>query len=339
MVYVTLSETYDLSTKPSKMSLIGVHTPNSDIIKKTYPGLCMNAKFMRVVSQSVAIACASVLPADPSQVGTETGKISPQDLFNPILYKAVSNESMSVVESRLWGLRGTYNPASAPAVTGAQAEVENEYVTGQTDDFGVYYSLLSNHDGWKKAHPQQGLEMTNLVPLVFEKYYNAGVNTNLSSDYVPALTHVAGQSGLSEVRSSVGSMRGRAHPMPRVNTTYFVSATWSGESAGMVTNGMWDGRPGNAESMTPVLPPVYTACIIMPPSANNKMYYRMTVRTVIEFTEIRPITEITSFSEMNSIVAPLVYHSDYNEQSKSMSKTLGLVDAADADLEKIMDGA
>lgn len=52
----------------------------------------------------------------------------------------------------------------------------NENVTYFDDEFNIYYSILSNTRGWKVAHPQAGLSMRKLRPLVFEKWYSEGSN-------------------------------------------------------------------------------------------------------------------------------------------------------------------
>nr|WCR62287.1 MAG: capsid protein [ssDNA virus sp.] len=345
MVFVTVSETYDLSTKANKMTLIGIHTPTKDIIQKTYPGLCLNSKYCRIVKQDVTLACASLMPSPIDALGLGPDDIAPQDLFNPILYKAVSNESMSTLEYRLAGLM--QQTGSQLAIDGSQAVVEDDRVTGLNDEFNVYYSLLANRDGFKAANPQQGLTMKGLVPLVFEKYYNYGNNAIAPAegsgrpDGIPTLTE-----GLSTpvVKNSmeVQSMRGRAHPMPRFNTTYLTGSTGStGESSGQEwqSNGMADGFPRNSQVQMPDILPVYTACIIMPPSARHLLFYRMVVRTTLEFSEIRPIQEVASFGQLSYHYAPVVYHSDYTLQSANMSSKLGMVDTDGADINKIMEGA
>lgn len=68
------------------------------------------------------------------------------------------------------------------------------------------------------------------------------------------------------------------------------------------------------------------------------MYYRMVCRVWLEFTEVRPIQDITSFFQMDTYYAPVVYHSDYVEQSKRMDETTDLVDVRNGDIQKIMEG-
>lgn len=349
MVKVSVSETYDLSTQTNKMSLIGIHTPDKTLIQKTYPGLCINSKYCKILSQDVVIACASLEPADPLQIGTAPGSIAPEDMFNPILYKAVSNASMSQIEYRMHGLLA---PGATNTVHGHQAIVDNDEVTTIADEFPAYYSLLSNRDGFKTANPQHGLEMRGLVPLVFERLDNAGIWSSdqasvasLNNTY-PMLSVNTGEgaTGLTDkVGITVRSMRGNAKPMPRFPTTILTSASPSSDASVVGTdfqyNGMGDGFPANEQINMPDIPICFTACIIVPPSKLHKLYYRMVVRTYLEFSEVRPISEITGFYGLASSVYPDVYYSDYRELSKFADTKTTQVDVKSADIEKIMEGS
>lgn len=346
MPTVTISETYDLSTKVNKMSLVAIHTPKKEIIQRLYPGLCMNYKYCHIDGIDVALASASVLPASPDQLGLDVDDIAPQDMFNPILYKAVSNDSFSTLEARIQMIaRGATDPAVL--TSGQMADIAKDDVTGQTDDFGVYYSLLSTPDGFKTAHPQRGLAMRNLVPLVFEKYYNIGENANAIQNVgsVPALGAGSGTSGSRPItvqNATVYEMRGRPHRMPRFNTTYITVPVGSdvntaASGSGTRDSGMVDAPLNTQVNMATILP-VMCGVILLPPAKRTLMFYRLHVRVRISFSEVRPITDVASFSGMASAIAPVAYHTDYADQSKDMDKSTDLVDVKDADLEKIMEG-
>lgn len=331
-INVSVSETYDLKTQLNKMTLIGIHTPSSKLIEKTYPGLCMNARFLRIKSIDVVISAVSQLAISPDQVGEDATKIAPQDMLNPILYKAVSNEAMSAIEARLYGL-------SSGDSVGEMATYTPGHVSDLANEFNMYYALLSNRDGFKVAHPQQGLSMKGLVPLVFERYYNVGVNAENETTY-PNYSGATLQKGSATVKS----MRGKAHPMPRFNTTYITAHPNTANpdavlDGSIVENGMNDGLPVNASVQCPAdqISPLYVGLVLMPPSARTIMYYRMRVTAHLEFSEIRPIQEITHLGGLNEY-GGVVYHSDYSLASKNMTATTELVDVKDADIEKIMEG-
>lgn len=345
MVTVSVSEVYDLSTVKDRMTLIGVHTPTKELIQKTYPGLCMNSKYCRIVKTDVVLSAVSgTVAITPDMVGDNAvDGIAPEDVLNPILYKAVSNDSWSTLEARLHGLLAQAQGLEGATVplTGSQAFAENEDVTGLTDEFGVYYSLLSNRDGFKISPIQNGCEMRGLVPLVFDKWYTHGENAYEGGD-----DNDKGQTLIEPTNGGLGrygfpahAMRGRPHRMPKFNTTYVTGVVGDIPTDNVnVKNGMGNGLPHNIQALMPDIAPVMLACILMPPCRKTKLFFRMRVRTWIEFTEVRPIQEITSFSQMNAQYAPLVYHSDYVEQSSKMDHLTDMVDTKNADIKKVMEG-
>lgn len=349
MVTVTVSETYDLSTQINKMSLIGIHTPGKSLIQKSYPGLLMNSKYVSIDKVDVTLAAVSTLPISPDQVGLDSDDIAPQDMMNPILYKAVSNDSMSNIEARLHGL----GYGAGDKVSGSMITATDDAVTGLSDEFSVYYSLLSNRDGFRIAHPQQGLQMKGLVPLVFEKYYNVGAFVGNSEDVIstgnegdditpsadlyPTLTVSSGSIQIQP--RNVQSMRGRPHKMPRFPTTYVTGSSGaSASSNSKIQNGMGDGNPVNAQIQMPDILPVYLGLIIMPPAKRTVMFYRMVCRATLTFSEVRPMSEISSFAALNSYYGNEVYHTDYALQSKQMDSSTDLADVQNANIEKIMEG-
>ena len=182
MVFVKVRETYDLHTVQNKMTIIGIHTPKPDIIKANFPGLLMQCKAYRPVSADVKIACASVLPLDPQGIGLAEGDVAPEDVFNPILYKAISNIGMSQIEARITAnsLDATgVAPVGGVDVVGQTADVDVDTATAEVDEFPLYYGLLSNAHGWKTANPQSGLQMTNLRPMVFEIHLQTPLGDDL----------------------------------------------------------------------------------------------------------------------------------------------------------------
>lgn len=351
MVTVHISETYDLHSKVGKMTLIGIHTPTRDLIKRTYPGLAMNHKFFHIDHVSVRLAAVSTLPISPDQVGLDTGDIAPEDMLNPILYKAVTNESWSTIEARLNGLRTD----SANAV-GNMLDYSPDNVTGLSDDFNVYYSLLANRTGFKIAHPQQGLSMSKLVPLVFDRYYSNGQNQNtfvdmeesegyVMDDTIEANAIAMQSSGPVQSVAPMYSIRGRPHKLPRMNTTFITSVkgtSTSGTTSDISAIGFKSDNnqylPGNAQAQMPACPPLYCGMIIMPPARRTIMFYRLVCTAQISFSGVRPIQDVANFQTLSERYGPYVYHSDYSTQSKAMSKTTDLVDVDGAEIVKIMEG-
>nr|QJI53623.1 MAG: capsid protein [Smacoviridae sp.] len=346
MVVVRVSETYDLSTKVNKMGIVGIHTPTGDLISRMWPGLILQHKKFRFVSCDVAMACASMLPADPLQIGIEAGAIAPQDMFNPILYKAVSNESMNQFQAWLnivnqtAGLTGAFNQGSVVDVNDPNFVGSNG--TTEYDQFSMYYALLADSDGWRKAMPQAGLEMRHLYPLVFQvvsQFGSGPENSAADADAnisVPGLEAVTAEDTSPTSKSgSVSSvqnrtMRGPSMRMPSIDTTYFVSSNSS--QLVLLPGGL------NVDTSLDKVPPAYVGLIILPPAKLNQLYYRLKVTWTIEFTGLRSTVDVSSWFNLQEI-GKVAYGSDYESQSASMSAKTGMVDTSGSSITKIMEGS
>lgn len=309
MVFVKVRETYDLHTIKNKISVIAVHTPNPRIIQNNFPGLLMQCKAYRPYSCDVRLACASMLPVDPLGVGTSEGDVSPEDLFNPLLYTAMSNFGMSQLEARI-------NAISQGATTAGQdlagntAAVDADSLTSMSDEFNVYYGILSNSHGWKKASPQAGLEMRGLRPLVYERLYNVG--ESLEPIYNPAAD------GSVQTGITIQSIRGNGKPMPMINTTGYTS---TGQNNPFKPDTPGDTTPliGIREQEVPWINAV-VAAILVPPSRLHQLFYRMVVEWTIEFSGIRPIGEITSWASLAAL-GELTHFKSYDYSSTKEALT------------------
>lgn len=318
MVQVRVSETYDLSTEVDKMGIIGIHTPGAQEIARLWSGLFTNYRYMRLVGCDVTLACASMLPADPLQIGTEAGEIAPQDMFNPILYRAVSNESFNTLQSRIYGAQ--------PVGTSIQSIVKTEIGDEDLDDFNVYYGLLADPDGWKKALPQSGLEMRGLYPIVHTVLNTYGQMINPgdigSVDVVPIDSSPTSQSRWNIVAGDAHTIKGHPVRMPRMPTKVVDRSKIGQEDAtSAVVNGSF--------------PTTYVAMIVTPPAKLHKLYYRMKVTWTIEFEEVRPSTDVATLTTLG-LAGRDTYATDYADQSSKMSATDDMVDVSGTTLEKVM---
>lgn len=324
MVVVKVREVYDLHTIRNKMSLIGIHTPHNSIIKANFPGLLMNCKYYRPISADVAIACASVQPADPLMVGTGADEIAPEDLMNPILYKACTNESFSLIESNLLRM-ATLEPTTDSA-NGATAVVDSSFDNGLTDDFNAYYGLLADAHAWRHAMPQAGLTMTGLTPLVYGTYQSfGGVPT---SNAVPGSNVVPSESNKGTLAVTPYVMRGSARPMPRMPCTVFTNAGVNSP----VAQGFSSDALGSSQPDASPIPRILVGAIIIPPSRLHELYFRMVVEWSVEFTEIRSAIELTNWNSLQNMGA--IYHlKDYSFET--LTKTASLADA-NIEINKVM---
>lgn len=319
MVFVKVRETYDLHTLTDKISLIGIHTPASHIIRRNYPGLLMQCKAYRPVQADVRMACASVLPLDPNGVGVDADQVSPEDVFNPILYKAISNFGMSQIEAYV-------NAGGNFSIQGAGLDAGNDGIT--SDDFATYYGLLAQTHEWKHANPQAGFEMRGLKPLVYETYQTIGDNTGNGA--INPFGILKGDDSIPQQAGniSVQTFRGCAHQMPMLNCTALAQVA-NAKDTGFPNN------PVNVDTDIPA-PKVFCGLIVVPPSRRVSLYYRLVCEWTLEFSMIRPLGDITTWAGLQAI-GNTTHYSDYSYDSKELSSTTGMVDTSDgSDIKKIM---
>lgn len=325
MPVVKMTEMYDMKTSTGKVGVIGVHTPNSQIISKRWQGLFINYKYFRVLSCNIRVACASLLPADPLQVGVEAGSVAPQDMMNPILYRAVSNDSWNFMVGRLYGSSDETNsvkyvlanPASSATAGGAE---------------NAYYAMLGE-SGWKKALPQSGFSMNGLKPLV-----HSVVNTYGNLDTIYGMTaedlntHPYANSGTSVAYNSTEGqvLRGKAFPYPRIACT----------------------RPDTGNNNVAPnwqindIAKTYVACIVLPPGKLTEFYFRLIVDWYIEFSGITSLTDKLNYNQLAG-QGSLYYATNYTFPSASKISDLvteneavteeSTVDGIDTDLDLIME--
>lgn len=359
---VQISETYDLSTKINKMGIVGVHTPIGPLVDRLYPGLVLNYKKFRYTKCDITMACASMLPADPLQVGMEAGAIAPQDMFNPILYKAVSNDTMNNFVNYIQYMADC---SSTLALNGPSVNSVNSpsFSSGTVDmdQFQLYYSLLADPKGWRKAMPQSGLQMKNLTPLVFQVVENGAVTQAPYGDNDPTSgvifdeyqSMIGSKTGPNEeivppafntklttpprTSNSVKLYRGHAIRMPWVSTKSMTNAT-AVVGGATILPANYDYTDGtNLASNTGRVPPTYVACMVMPPAKLNVLYYRMRVTWTVEFSGLTSMTPTLGFPQLLDI-SDVSYGTDYAEQSAAMDAKENMVDTKEVSMTKIMEG-
>lgn len=336
MVFVKVRETYDLHTQRDKMSIIGIHTPSSDIIKKSYPGLLMQCKAYRPKSCDVKLACASMLPADPLQVGLAEGDVAPEDMFNPILYKAMSNFGMSNLEKYIEANVGSFwHPgASVDAEINGVMSDDNP---GGYDDFSIYYGLLAQTHEWKHANPQSGLSMASLRPLVYDVVSTIGDN---SANNVGASTQNPVIDSDDTYRTSANGLarvmfNGKPKEMPMMNCTVVDSSQAYDVDTGFYKNTSGNNLQKNKQLGVPA-PKIFVGCIIVPPSRLHQLFYRMVVEWTLEFSTVRSITDITTWRSLGAM-GDTTHFMSYSFSAKDLKNETGMVDVTeDVGIQKVM---
>lgn len=337
MVFVKVRETYDLHTLQDKMSVIAVHTPGPNIIRRNYPGLLMQCRAYRPVSCDVKMACASMLPLDPLGVGTTEGQVAPEDMFNPILYKAISNFSMSQIEEYITAKSEVHQ--SGFSARGDSLDASNDGIT--SDDFALYYGLLSMTHEWKHANPQAGLEMFNLRPLVYEMNYSLHAMRVKNTAYGTGETDIVETAMTPDgfISRSAQAFMGKSKPMPWLpTTTEFIASGGTSiinASAGFPAIGD-TGVPTNDKIGVPA-PRIFCGIICIPPSRLHQLFYRLVCEWTLEFSGIRPLAEVTSFSGLQSL-GTNTHFIDYDfGESKVLQESTEMIDTSDGSgIKKVM---
>lgn len=310
-VTVKLTEVYDLSTQTDTLGLIGIKTPSSSYISSKYSGLWKNFKYVRVNSCNVSIACASHLPADPLQIGQEAGKVAPQDMFNPILYGAVSNESWDYLVSRIYSTTSPFTTRQG----GVRHAFDAYPSLNSTASWNIYYSLLAD-EKFKKAMVQSGLSMTNLRPLVYAILSTTAISSDLMGDVQPTPDSMGEQMTVSASGSptELSSLplspnngntifKGHPQPMPRVPTLPIGGTSIGG------------------------IPSAYVGIIIIPPASINLTYFRLVCTWYVTFEVLRSDGQIDvtgannygALSHYQSFATPV----DPSDMSKTFVKDAG----------------
>lgn len=319
---VRITETYDMKTTKDQIGLIGIHTPTDALLRAMYPGLMKNHRFVRFLKCDLVGACASVLPADPLQVGVSSGAVAPEDMFNPILLRAVTNESFDTLVSRIYY-------ANALSINGSVTETSTP---SHTNDFNIYYSLLAENGKFKKAMPQRGFGMRGLVPIfhtLISSYGNMIRPQNDTGDItendqtkevtVPNVTGVPEFTDLSTTASYPDAMvmKGKPVRMPKIPLHYEIENTT------------------NASQVT--IPRTYVACLIIPPAKLHEFYYRMRVTWTVRFEQVVPFTEYGTLGS-DAIIGGYSHTTnyDYDNSKSDMDTKTDLVDANGVDVNLIM---
>lgn len=320
---VKITETYDMKTTVGKVGLVGIHTPQVTQIRKLYPGLLKNHRYFRFLKCDVVGACASVLPADPLQVGVSAGQVAPEDMFNPILYKAVTNTSFDTLVARVRDL----SDVSALASVEEGNMLPNN---SESANFNAYYSLLSEKGKWRKSMPQTGFAVKGLVPLahtLVSTFGNVGsnmVNNNaLSEDGetpidIPNMDIPEIDDGFNLQSSGAKSVffRGRTVKMPKF-------------PCHVTTESLTD-------TPYPAIPTTQVLALVLPPARLHEFWYRMRVTWTVRFEQVCSTLDVGNLGVFLD-VGSTSHGMNYVPSSAKMAESVDTVDADGVELTKVME--
>lgn len=305
VVNATYTETYDLNTALGELSLLGVHTPQSVALKKMFKGFFENYKKFKIISCDIAMVCATQQSLTPDQVGIEesAGLVDPRDILNPILFKACTGESLNVLLNQIYNRSEEVN-------TGDELDSSSiaQHVDTRDEALGSYYTLLSD-DSFRKEHPQRGLVVTGLRPMVHrvvttQPFKWNGTSSTIVPEGVPAIGGYGTGAGPDDIGAppcGFGAPSGTNNPVngfdPQ-NPNVFVS---NGLTDMPWLDTTFDATEPGIESATPYtatinnVPRVYVGCIVLPPALLQRLFFRMRIRWHIAFRDFRPAYEVGRF--------------------------------------------
>lgn len=329
MVVVRISETYDLSTQRDKLGLIGIHTPPRALLERHFGPIMRNYRFAKMLGCDVTLIPTASLPLDPNGIGpTGAGQVAPQDAVNPILYKAVSNTHFETILSKIYGGTGVNASTDGSSLTYTGGVTDSDAPTGMTD-LNIYYGILSQPKGWRKAFWNTGFHMGHLKPImhqVIANYGNEIIGTSSDMRFRPVISGSNNASSLNVADATGGSvMRGRAVPCPALP--------------------LWGGLQQNAqigtliEAIPCVFPTVYVGAVIIPPTTStygSRFYFRMRITWTVKLMGLVSYQEHSNFLTYNNN-GTSSYWSDYTTLSKDMEKSEDSADVTGIEIKKIME--
>lgn len=297
-VNATYTETYDLNTAIGELSMLAIHTPQANTLKRMFHGFFEQYKKYRINSCSLRLVCASQQALTPDLVGLEAGQVDPRDVLNPILFKACTGESINILLDQI------YN--NAQTLVGTRAGSMDQHVDTRDAAISAYYQMLAD-DTWRKEHPQRGLVVTGLKPMVhrvvttqpFKWVGNGDANGN-------GYPRINGSSGGDSPVYGFGSPSGgntNATALS-VNPSFFVSNGLT-DMPWLDTAILRSGTVGTADDETSItpsqvpmvrtinhVPRVYCGCIVLPPAILQRLFFRMQISWSVSFRDWRPAQDL-----------------------------------------------
>lgn len=286
-VHAVYAETYDLNTAVGELSILGIHTPQSNNLKKIFHGFFEQYRKYRILGCNIKMVCASSQALDPSQMGLEAGQVDPRDVLNPILFKAVTGEGMNTILDLAY---------SNSTISGSSL---NQIIADQQTSLDAYYGFLAD-DTFRKFHPQHGLEVNHLVPMVHkvattQPFKYTGYSPLV--DDIPNIDNGGQNSGHPSGFGSPGNGINAASPQKPILSVQNPSVFVSNGVAAMpwldtaVPESVTAANGSHYQLITRV-PRVFMGAIILPPAILQRLFFRMTIVWHLEFRDFRHATEL-----------------------------------------------
>lgn len=305
-IHATYTETYDVNTLLNELSLLAIHTPQAPSLKRMFHGFFEQYSKFKILGCNFRMVCATKQELSPIEAGSEAGQIDPRNVLNPILFKACTGEHIDSLCDQI------YNKSEEVASAGAYGNGGSisQHIDSSDNAIRSYYSLLAD-DSWRKEHPQAGITVMGLKPMVHKVVTTQPFKWNVAPplsgyDANPAIEggtesnsrpendaiYFGGQSGskiasTDPVNASVFVSNGLTE-MPWLDTSYTALVQFRDNEGAPTTQ-------QKASKLCANVPRVYMGCLILPPSigANSaNLYYRIQINWHVLFKDFRTVQDL-----------------------------------------------
>ncbi len=338
MVNASISEMYDLSTAVGKGTVLKIHTPTGNNVKRHLLGHFLQYKKFRYVGAKVTLVPASTLPADPLQLSYEAGEptIDPRDMVNPILWRHYHGEAMltdPLATDYPVPYGSEVNPGTSEVI-GTSID-RQDYFSGAGDINEIYPMCLMD-PSFKKAGVQSGFS-TFVKPFVYKLATNEQVLPmrgfvsnrgslsweNFKSDPTfGGLTKYLVNPKLSDDNSGYvpDDITGNlifTNKLDRLGWLDTVTRTLVATSlpddadplpgpntgAPAIESGTGGNRTGGNFAIQTYLPNIPMLYIMMPPAYKSLFYFRLVIKHYFEFSGFRSCLNVQSYGSASVYVA------------------------------------
>lgn len=333
-VHATYQEIYDLSTKPGTLSVIGIHTPTGNKPYQMLEGFFRQfKKFKYNGITKMVLQPAAQLPADPLQVSLEAGEnLDPRDLLNPIMFHGCHGTDINSALNVVYKKSGfNFQTNSTDTIDLSMfATVEGDVYPSVVVE-NMYYSALSD-PSFAKFGVQEVIQLGPLVPLVHRvnaSMYFGPYGTSQNNVFVPSSGNTAtvnGGSMVPQVWNGVSDVSAGSYSSTPSTQNFFTNGMTELSWMPTRTPVPMNGSDENTNAVTTALPRLYMGVLIMPPSYNQRLFYRCVITHSFTFSDFGTFQGYSLGSN------PENYHNAFDEPVTSSASltdldSLNLTDA------------
>lgn len=300
-IHATYTETYDVNTIQDELSLLAIHTPQAPSLKRMFHGFFEQYKKFKVLGCNFRMVCAARQDLDPTLAGSGAGQIDPRNVLNPILFKACTGEHIDMLCDQI------YNKSEEVMLGNYQTGSISQHID-HTQAVSAYYALLAD-DSWRKEHPQRGITVMGLKPMVHKvvttQPFKWSVKDAATTDGVNDQPRIAGgNSNASNTVRGFGAQSGsNTTSTDPVNYNCFVSngiteMPWLDTAYTQVCT-YTDGSGQESDLKKAALlcsnvPRVYMGALVLPPAIGEtgNLYFRIQINWHILFKDFRPAQDL-----------------------------------------------